>query len=169
MHSAPSSRGSIWSRSRSTDNWPSTPPFLVKPPMVPRGVYALLVYSVDLTPATPRPNLSHVHSRPNATCLVRFLNTSRHASCAFVSSPRKEKKRINIFVSEIESSFTMTTYTPPENWSSVSGKTIIITGCASGIGKETALLAFRNGANLVLADWDEKNGKTLVEELGDER
>ena len=72
-------------------------------------------------------------------------------------------------MSEIESSFTMTTYTPPENWSSVSGKTIIITGCASGIGKETALLAFRNGANLVLADWDEKNGKTLVEELGDER
>lgn len=42
---------------------------------------------------------------------------------------------------------------------SLENKTIIITGAASGIGRETALLADEMGANLLLFDLDENNLK----------
>ncbi|MEP2774054.1 MAG: SDR family NAD(P)-dependent oxidoreductase [Fulvivirga sp.] len=45
------------------------------------------------------------------------------------------------------------------------GKTAIITGASSGIGKSTAILLAKNGANIVVADIDEKQGKTVVEKL----
>lgn len=45
------------------------------------------------------------------------------------------------------------------------GKTAIITGASSGIGKSTAVLLAKNGANIVVADIDEKQGKAVVEKL----
>ena len=49
------------------------------------------------------------------------------------------------------------------------GKTAIITGAASGIGRATSILFAREGANLVLADWDEgrlKETADLVKQEG---
>jgi NAD(P)-dependent dehydrogenase (short-subunit alcohol dehydrogenase family) len=43
------------------------------------------------------------------------------------------------------------------------GKTAIVTGAASGIGKSTAELYAREGANVVLSDIDEKKGTEAVE------
>ncbi len=45
------------------------------------------------------------------------------------------------------------------------GKTAIITGASSGIGKSTAILFAKNGANVVVADIDEKQGNAVVEKL----
>ncbi|KAH7161910.1 hypothetical protein EDB81DRAFT_756408 [Dactylonectria macrodidyma] len=45
------------------------------------------------------------------------------------------------------------------------GKTILLTGCSSGIGRATATTAYKHGANLILADWNEKELIGLVEEL----
>jgi 3-oxoacyl-[acyl-carrier protein] reductase len=44
-------------------------------------------------------------------------------------------------------------------------KVAIITGGANGIGKETALLFAKNGAKLVIADFDEVGGAKTVEEI----
>ena len=46
------------------------------------------------------------------------------------------------------------------------GKVAIITGAASGIGRATAQLFAAEGAQLVLADIDDKAGKALAKELG---
>jgi 3-oxoacyl-[acyl-carrier protein] reductase len=43
------------------------------------------------------------------------------------------------------------------------GKTIIITGAASGVGRATATIFAREGANVVVADINEDGGKTTVE------
>ncbi|EXJ73910.1 uncharacterized protein A1O5_02204 [Cladophialophora psammophila CBS 110553] len=60
----------------------------------------------------------------------------------------------------------MTTYqVDQEQLKSLKGKTILITGCASGIGRATAELAHRNGANLILADWSEAPLRDLAEKL----
>lgn len=49
------------------------------------------------------------------------------------------------------------------------GKTVIVTGGGNGIGRETILTFAREGANVVIADFDENAGKqtlSMVEELG---
>lgn len=46
------------------------------------------------------------------------------------------------------------------------GMTAVITGGASGMGRATALLFAREGAQVVVGDVDEMAGATLVEELG---
>ncbi|KAH7069856.1 hypothetical protein BKA63DRAFT_421530 [Paraphoma chrysanthemicola] len=63
----------------------------------------------------------------------------------------------------------MTTYEVPTDFSALHGRTILITGCATGIGREAAKLAYANGANLALADVSEKESQTLLSELNDDR
>lgn len=48
----------------------------------------------------------------------------------------------------------------------LAGKTALIIGMAQGIGKGTAVRFAEEGANLVLADWDEKAGRKTADELG---
>lgn len=45
------------------------------------------------------------------------------------------------------------------------GKTIIITGAASGIGRATALIFAREGANVVAADIDEDGARRIAEQV----
>lgn len=47
----------------------------------------------------------------------------------------------------------------------VRDKAVIITGAASGIGRETAHLFAKNGARLLLADFDEQAGFVTLEEV----
>ena len=46
------------------------------------------------------------------------------------------------------------------------GKVAIITGAASGIGRETALLFAKEGAKIVVADLNEAAGKETVDQIG---
>ncbi|MDB5585603.1 MAG: short-chain dehydrogenase/reductase [Devosia sp.] len=48
----------------------------------------------------------------------------------------------------------------------LAGKTALIIGMAQGIGKGTAVRFAEEGANLVLADWDEAGGRKTADELG---
>ncbi len=50
---------------------------------------------------------------------------------------------------------------------SLKNKTVVITGGAKGIGAGCASVFYREGANVVLLDIDEKTGKKLAEELGE--
>ncbi|KIV84435.1 hypothetical protein, variant [Exophiala sideris] len=60
----------------------------------------------------------------------------------------------------------MTTYNlDKQELKALKGKTILITGCSSGIGRATAELAHEHGANLILADWNEAQLTTFVESL----
>jgi 3(or 17)beta-hydroxysteroid dehydrogenase len=49
----------------------------------------------------------------------------------------------------------------------VSGKVAIITGAASGVGKEDALLLAREGAQVVLTDVNEDAGRAVARDIGD--
>src|SRR3546814_8402413 len=49
----------------------------------------------------------------------------------------------------------------------VSGKVAIITGAASGVGKEDALLLAREGAQVVLTDVNEEAGRAVAKAIGD--
>ncbi|HEY9245966.1 MAG TPA: SDR family NAD(P)-dependent oxidoreductase, partial [Candidatus Methanoperedens sp.] len=44
-------------------------------------------------------------------------------------------------------------------------KVVIITGAASGIGRQTAVLFSQEGARVVIADLNEQGGKEIVEEI----
>ena len=48
----------------------------------------------------------------------------------------------------------------------VEGKVCIITGAASGIGREDALLLAREGAKVVLTDLNEEAGRQVAAEIG---
>ncbi|MBV8763361.1 MAG: SDR family NAD(P)-dependent oxidoreductase, partial [Hyphomicrobiales bacterium] len=48
----------------------------------------------------------------------------------------------------------------------LSGKTVLITGGASGIGRATALMMAREGARLVVADRDAKGAGRVSSEIG---
>lgn len=54
-----------------------------------------------------------------------------------------------------------------ENPFSLSGKTVLITGAASGIGRATAKQCHNMGASLVLLDLNEKGLNSVKEEIGD--
>ncbi|SEQ86164.1 3(or 17)beta-hydroxysteroid dehydrogenase [Solimonas aquatica] len=49
----------------------------------------------------------------------------------------------------------------------VQDKVVIVTGAASGVGKEDALLLAREGARVVLTDIDEEAGRELARKIGD--
>jgi len=49
----------------------------------------------------------------------------------------------------------------------VEGKIAIVTGAASGVGKEDALLLARHGARVVLTDRNEESGRAVAREIGD--
>jgi len=48
----------------------------------------------------------------------------------------------------------------------LNGKVVVITGAASGIGRGTAEVFAKEGANVVIADRDEERGRHLAEALG---
>ncbi|GAB3629305.1 short-chain dehydrogenase [Pandoraea terrae] len=49
----------------------------------------------------------------------------------------------------------------------VEGKIAIVTGAASGVGKEDALLLAREGARVVITDLNEEAGRAVAREIGD--
>lgn len=50
---------------------------------------------------------------------------------------------------------------------SLNNKTVVITGGAKGIGAGCAAVFYREGANVVILDIDDKTGKKLADELGE--
>ncbi len=50
----------------------------------------------------------------------------------------------------------------------VSGKVAIVTGAASGVGKEDALLLAREGAQVVLTDVNEEAGRAVAKAIGED-
>ena len=49
----------------------------------------------------------------------------------------------------------------------VSGKVAIVTGGASGVGKDDAILLVKEGAKVVLTDLNEKDGNAVAAQIGD--
>lgn len=50
----------------------------------------------------------------------------------------------------------------------VSGKVAIVTGAASGVGKEDAILLAREGAKVVLTDVNEEAGRAVADSIGED-
>ena len=48
---------------------------------------------------------------------------------------------------------------------SLQGKTLFITGASRGIGLAIGLRAARDGANVVIADWNEEEGNKMAQQL----
>lgn len=62
----------------------------------------------------------------------------------------------------------MTTYDLDDSeFEALKGKTIIVTGGASGIGRAAVQIAYKHGANVAIADWNETEGESLKAELND--
>jgi len=49
----------------------------------------------------------------------------------------------------------------------VSGKVVVVTGAASGLGEATARLMYAEGAAVLLTDIQDARGQKIAEELGD--
>jgi len=49
----------------------------------------------------------------------------------------------------------------------VSGKVAIVTGGASGVGKDDAILLVKEGAKVVLTDLNEKDGNAVAAQIGE--
>jgi 3(or 17)beta-hydroxysteroid dehydrogenase len=49
----------------------------------------------------------------------------------------------------------------------VEGKVVIVTGAASGVGREDALLLAREGARVVLTDINDEGGRNVTDEIGE--
>ncbi|GAA5914086.1 hypothetical protein JCM5296_003571 [Sporobolomyces johnsonii] len=54
---------------------------------------------------------------------------------------------------------------PPSSPNPLSGRAVVVTGCASGIGRATALHLAERGARLALTDKDAAAGRALCEEI----
>lgn len=55
------------------------------------------------------------------------------------------------------------------NTQRVAGKVVFITGASSGMGASHARMLAAEGANVVIADIDEKGGAALIQEIGEDR
>ncbi|OCL12645.1 NAD(P)-binding protein [Glonium stellatum] len=62
----------------------------------------------------------------------------------------------------------MTTYhVNDEDLSSLQGKTILIIGAATGIGRAAVDIAHEHGANIAIGDWNEEIGAAVAKQIGD--
>ncbi|KFY94442.1 hypothetical protein V500_03251 [Pseudogymnoascus sp. VKM F-4518 (FW-2643)] len=62
----------------------------------------------------------------------------------------------------------MTTYDLKDSeLEALKGKTLLITGASTGIGRDTVKLAHKYGAHIAIGDWNAVEGQKLADELGD--
>lgn len=62
----------------------------------------------------------------------------------------------------------MTTYKIEQSeWAKLNGKTILIVGGCTGLGRAAVEIAHKNNANVALGDWNEHEGAVMSKELDD--